>query len=154
MKLSDEQIKSAVDELKYMLPHVDWQIEHWQLDDVVRRVIAKISPAPFDIIEHMKRQAAFSQKNFGPGLRTKGVVDHIRKELAEIEKEPRDLSEWIDVIILGFDGALRLAQEEGIPFEQVVSAWRAKQAKNETRKWPDWRTADPEKAIEHIREAA
>ncbi|MGH6882853.1 MAG: dATP/dGTP pyrophosphohydrolase domain-containing protein [Hypericibacter sp.] len=28
----------------------------------------------------------------------------------------------------------------------------AKQAVNEQRSWPDWRTADPDKAIEHVRE--
>ena len=27
----------------------------------------------------------------------------------------------------------------------------AKQVKNEARTWPDWRTADPNKAIEHDR---
>jgi hypothetical protein len=30
-------------------------------------------------------------------------------------------------------------------------ALKAKQTKNENREWPDWRTAAPGKAIEHIR---
>jgi hypothetical protein len=29
--------------------------------------------------------------------------------------------------------------------------WNEKNQKNETRRWPDWRTSDPEKAIEHDR---
>ena len=30
-------------------------------------------------------------------------------------------------------------------------AIKAKQARNEARTWPDWRTASPDKAIEHDR---
>lgn len=39
-----------------------------------------------DLIAHLTRQAAFSRATFGPGPRTKGVIDHIRKELVEVEK--------------------------------------------------------------------
>lgn len=39
-----------------------------------------------DLIAHLTRQAAFSRATFGPGPRTKGVTDHIRKELEEVEK--------------------------------------------------------------------
>lgn len=35
--------------------------------------------------------------------------------------------------------------------EQIVAALVAKQEKNESRQWPDWRTAEPGKAIEHLR---
>ena len=38
--------------------------------------------------------------------------------------------------------------------EQIAAAIVAKQTKNELRKWPDWRTADPNKAIEHDRSAS
>lgn len=101
----------------------------------------------FDLATHLAGQRAFSLRTFGPGARTKGVVDHIRKELAEIEADPSDISEWIDVVILGFDGALRAGWEPA----EIVAALVAKQAKNEKRRWPDWRTADPDKAIEHDR---
>jgi Protein of unknown function (DUF550) len=106
-----------------------------------------VKNTPFDLIAHLERQRAFSRETFGPGARTKGVLDHIRKELAEIEADPADISEWVDVIILAFDGAWRAGWE---PIE-IVAAIVAKQAKNEARTWPDWRTADPEKAIEHDR---
>ncbi len=100
-----------------------------------------------DLVAHLYRQRDFSLRTFGPGLRSAGVVDHIRKELIEIEAAPSDLAEWIDVVILAFDGAWRI----GATPEQIVAALRAKQAKNEARSWPDWRKADPSKAIEHDR---
>lgn len=101
----------------------------------------------FDLISHLQRQMEFSLKTFGPGARTEGVTDHISKELLEIKNNPRDVEEWIDVIILGFDGAWRT----GATPEQIVSAMVNKQNKNENRKWPDWKTAPLNKAIEHDR---
>jgi hypothetical protein len=101
----------------------------------------------FDLVAHLHRQREMSLKNFGPGARTKGVIDHIKKELNEIEEDPTDITEWVDVIILAFDGAWRAGWEP----EDIVKAIVAKQTKNEARQWPDWRTADPNKAIEHVR---
>lgn len=106
--------------------------------------------ARFDLVSHLARQKAFSERTFGPGARTKGVLDHIRKELTEIEADPSDIMEWVDVIILAFDGAWRAGWEP----QAIVDAIAAKQARNERRRWPDWRTADPDKAIEHVRERA
>lgn len=100
-----------------------------------------------NLIEHLYYQREFSEKTFGPGHRTKGVCDHIRKELKEIEQDPLDLNEWVDIILLSLDGAWRT----GASPEEICNAIRAKQAKNERRVWPDWRTADPNKAIEHDR---
>lgn len=101
----------------------------------------------FDFLAHISRHMEFSQRTFGPGPRAAGVVDHIRKELREIEAAPHDLEEWIDVLMLALDGAWR----SGATPEQIVSQLVAKQTKNEGRKWPDWRTAPPGKAIEHDR---
>lgn len=100
-----------------------------------------------DLEKHLTRQWDFSRKTFGPSTRTAGILDHIRKELAEIEAAPYDLSEWIDVVILAFDGALRRGYEPA----EIVAALEAKQAKNEVRAWPDWRTMPADKAIEHDR---
>ncbi len=101
----------------------------------------------FNLVDHLIRQKEFFEKTFGPGERTAGVIDHIRKELVEIEEHPDDISEWVDVIILAFDGAWIA----GWHAEDIVEAIVAKQTKNENREWPDWRTADPNKAIEHVR---
>lgn len=104
-------------------------------------------PQPFNLLNHLARQRMFSERTFGPGKRTKMVADHIRKELIEIEKNPSDITEWVDVILLGLDGAWR----SGATPAEIVEAIDAKQAKNEGRIWPDWRTMDPERAIEHDR---
>ena len=95
----------------------------------------------------VKRKRAHSVHAFGPGPRTAGVIDHIKRELAEIEAEPGDLSEWVDVILLALDGAWRAGHEP----EAVAAAVLATQSRNEARRWPDWRTADRDKAIEHVR---
>ena len=100
-----------------------------------------------NIIDHLYRQRAFSFRTFGPGTRTAGVCDHIRKELSEIEAAPADISEWVDVILLALDGAWR----SGATPEQIAEAIEAKQTKNENRKWPDWRAMPPDQAIEHDR---
>lgn len=111
--------------------------------------LASGKPAPaFDMVAHLKRQLEWSLKTFGPGDRTEGVIDHICKELAEVSAKPGDLEEWIDVVILALDGAWRAGHAP----EQIISQLVAKQAKNELRKWPDWRTAEPGKAIEHVKE--
>ena len=101
----------------------------------------------FDLVAHIYRARAWSRANFGPGQRTAGLIDHIAKELKEIEASPNDLSEWIDVMILALDGAWRA----GYSPEEIAAALSAKQEKNEGRIWPDWRTAAPDKAIEHVR---
>lgn len=101
----------------------------------------------FNLHAHLQRQRAFSEKTFGPGARTKGVIDHIRKELKEIEADPTDISEWIDVAILALDGAWRA----GFTPEQIIQTLVAKQDKNEARTWPDWRTMSEDQAIEHDR---
>lgn len=96
---------------------------------------------------HLARQREWSMATFGPGTRLHGVLDHIRKELGEIEADPTDVGEWVDVIILAFDGAWRAGWEP----QQIIDAITSKQARNEARTWPDWRTMSPDHAIEHDR---
>lgn len=114
-----------------------------------REEIKEILPVTehFDFVSHLYRQRHFSRKTFGPGARVAGVTDHIAKELAEVRTSGGALYEWVDVIILGLDGALR----SGASPEEIIVAIVEKQARNEARQWPDWRTADPDKAIEHVR---
>jgi hypothetical protein len=114
---------------------------------VAIRIRDECSAGAFDFEAHIVRQIEFSARTFGPGARTSGVIDHIRKELSEIEADPSDIYEWIDVIILGLDGAWRA----GFTPSQIVEALVAKQSKNEARDWPDWRTVPMDKAIEHNR---
>lgn len=108
--------------------------------------------------QHLIRQMAFSHATFGPGERTKGVVDHIRKELAEVEGANGEAAEWVDVVILALDGLTRRlsfcngkrrdpAEVAEIACNMIVG----KQTRNEARIWPDWRTQSADRAIEHDR---
>ncbi|WP_257828610.1 DUF550 domain-containing protein [Burkholderia glumae] len=105
-----------------------------------------VTPEEFDMHAFLRRQRAFSARTFGPGRLTARVCDHIRKELTEVEAAPDDLREWVDVILLGLDGAWRT----GATPEQITAALAAKLATNEGRTWPDWRACDPDRAIEHV----
>lgn len=101
-------------------------------------------------VAHLTRQRDWSTRTFGPGDRLHGVTDHIRKELVEVEEAAKageaTLPEWVDVIILAFDGAWRSGAEPA----EIIAAIKAKQARNEGRTWPDWRTAPADRAIEHV----
>lgn len=101
----------------------------------------------YDLVDHIEQQHDFSLRTFGPGKRTNGLIDHIKKELVEIGNDPADLMEWVDVILLGIDGAWRAGHEP----QQIAQALHDKLEHNKARDWPDWRTTDPDKAIEHVR---
>ncbi|MBL4929366.1 dATP/dGTP pyrophosphohydrolase domain-containing protein [Fuscibacter oryzae] len=116
----------------------------------------------FDLEAHLKRQMAFSRATFGPGERRAGVADHIKRELTgEVipAGSPYEAAEeWVDVVILALDGLTRALREAGVhPGELAAEACgmiEDKQDENEQRNWPDWRTADPNKAIEHVKAQA
>lgn len=154
-RLTKDQVKArfphnGMDKLFMALIACDWM--HGDLvgaDDTPPSQdwpVAEMSRA-FDFHAHLVRQRTFSEKTFGPGPRTAGVLDHIRKELIEIEAAPADLSEWIDVVILALDGAWRAGHSP----DQIIGALVVKQDRNEARVWPDWRTAPTDRAIEHDR---
>jgi hypothetical protein len=117
------------------------------------------------------RQVAVSRVNFGPNERTKGVIEHIREELDEIEAESTPhgrAEEWLDVAILAFDGLTRAIREgcrnpnETVPVagyeptnnhiaQTAVTMYAHKVGKNELREWPDWRTVSEDNKIDHVR---
>ena len=97
--------------------------------------------------DYIARQESWSSKTFGNGVRTKGITEHIRKELLEIEAAPHDVEEWIDVVILALDGAWRA----GYSPSQICAALEAKQAKNFKRNYP--MPISEDHPSEHIREA-
>ncbi|MEM9355204.1 MAG: dATP/dGTP pyrophosphohydrolase domain-containing protein [Pseudomonadota bacterium] len=103
-----------------------------------------------DLIAHMKRQRAFSKATFGPGERTAGICDHIRKDLNEIQSAQSRVTraeEYVDVVLLALDGLWRA----GLQPDEIAEAIEAKQTQNEMHNWPDWRTAPTDQATEHIR---
>lgn len=95
--------------------------------------------------EYLQRHKNWSLSTFGSGRRTEGLCKHITKELHEIRKEPNDLMEWIDVIILAFDGAWRA----GYTPTQIINALVQKQAINFQRQWNHASDSEP---TEHVRE--
>lgn len=123
------------------------RIIHEDVLNELQDAAPQASADAFDFAAHLARQAEFSARTFGPGARVAGICDHIRKELIEVETSGGDMKEWVDVIILGLDGAWR----SGATPQEIIAAIVAKQVKNEARTWPDWRTVDPNKAIEHDR---
>ena len=113
-----------------------------------------------DLQQHLLRQMAWSHATFGPGERTNGVIDHIRKELVEVEDANGEAAEWVDVVILALDGLTRRLAFCGVaggrrdPAEVAETACKmivGKQTRNEGRDWPDWRGQSIDKAIEHVR---
>lgn len=104
----------------------------------------------FNLIEHLKRQNEFSAKTFGPPREpnaSAGVIDHLKEEITEVESDPKDIMEWIDIMMLASDGAFR----EGYTPENIAAAWAMKLDINMSRTWPDWRSAEPGKAIKHVK---
>ena len=84
-----------------------------------------------DLQAYIRKQSEWSVKTFGGGLRTKGLIEHIVEELGEIEENPGDVFEWVDVIILALDGAWRT----GHTAEEICEALAHKQQTNFARKW-------------------
>jgi len=80
----------------------------------------------------LKVHIEWSRKTFGEGMRTLGLCKHIASELEEIKKAPKDLEEWIDVLVLGFDGAWRA----GYTPKEIIAMLEFKQAKNMKREYP------------------
>lgn len=146
----EEEINNLMTELEdaeYTVKSAKDRLAELQGAPIVSATLA--AKVGYDLVAHLHRQRAFSLKAFGPESRAKGVVAHIRKELTEIEADPTDLTEWIDVALLAFDGAWRAGHTP----EEIVVAFNAKLAKNEAREWPDWRTRSGDEPIEHVKPA-
>ena len=132
-------------------------------------------PAPNDSLlldQHVVRSFAFSRATFGPGARSEGIIQHIEKEITELreainKEDSNDVEvamEWADLLILSLDGLTRhLAYNVATRDDKtemvdprmlavdVVRLLNHKQARNESREWPNWRDFDQDCPIEHIR---
>ena len=155
-------IDAQIQRLFQELDRVDAAGREWSVPTAP--VIDQPGEERFDFLQHLKEQAEWSGMTFGPGTRTRGLCDHISKELKEIEKaaavarffstdsrfveEDRAglLEEWIDIVILGLDGAWRTGSSP----QQIIDALVAKTKKNHAREVARL-AADPNKAIEHDR---
>lgn len=147
-KLEDWQLDQILTGVKSQVNHNGWEEPYVRnrLRHELERILSALEPSE-TIETYYARQIEWSKNTFGPALRTKGIIDHIKKELKEIEAEPHDLSEWIDVVILAMDGFWR----HGGSVDDLMTRLLAKQQKNIARTWPDWRTMSEDVAIEHDR---
>ena len=141
---------------RHISEHRDAYVSLFDLREIASRfraALAPTCPAPQSSLtreqleDYYSRQIEWSRKTFGPGKRTGGILQHIRKELAEIEAQPADLSEWIDAVILAMDGYWR----HGGTAQSFMPDLLAKQAKNFSREWPTPTSEDM--AVEHVRES-
>lgn len=119
-------------------------------------------------------KAVWSLSTFGPGVRTRGITEHIRRELTEIEADPNDVMEWVDVVLLAMDGFWRawmgrhiaehnragraetwehFSQEVAEHVADVFLQWLIdKDGANRFRKWPP--PGPEDQPTEHVREGA
>lgn len=107
--------------------------------------------------QHLVRQMVFSKSTWGPGARTLGVLDHLKKEIEEVEQSNGSAVEWVDVAILALDGLTRqlwasseYSQSADSVAATAVNMIIGKQGRNEVRTWPSWHDSDPDKAMERV----
>ncbi len=96
----------------------------------------------------MEDMIKWNLRTFGPGERLSGTVKHIKKELKEIEKEPHDLIEWVDVILLAMNGAFR----HGHSGQDIIEAIHKKVEINKNRVWANWEETPEGQPITHVKE--
>ena len=96
-------------------------------------------------IDFVVERNNWSIATFGPGKCTKGIIEHIKLDLQEIEEEPLDLFEWIDVMNLALDGYFR---HGGKPVQLLAMLW-VKLSICKSRKYPKPKSED--EPSEHIR---
>lgn len=88
---------------------------------------------PWTILQYIQTQIKWSLKIFQQGRSDTDLIDNIQKKLDEIKNQPGKLTEWIDIIILGLDGAWR----NGFAPVDIIKALREKQLINITNNEPD-----------------
>lgn len=76
-------------------------------------------------------QEKWSLKVFGPGERTEQILSHIESEIKEVRADPADCKEWIDIMSMAFDGAVR----SGHSVDEVMRCWISKMLEVRTRKY-------------------
>jgi hypothetical protein len=91
--------------------------------------------------------AEWSQQTFGPdNVRGPlGPLKHLEKEAREAQKEPTDLTEYADCLLLILDASRRA----GFSVDQVIDAAFVKLEVNKARTWP--KPVD-DMPVEHVRD--
>ena len=88
-----------------------------------------------NLFSFLNRRARWSNETFGrtvnPAKMVSGILEHIRSEVKEIEIDPFDITETVDLILLAFE----LANRAGHTPHDLIKAIQAKQVINESRTW-------------------
>lgn len=142
--------------LAELVPNVLVRADTESLTDIAHVIVGELGPVDRDAAvrwrhfrDLFEQVGTWSLATFGPGPRAEAILDHVAKEARECLAKPTDAEEWIDLAMLAMDGARRCA---GIgTAAQWLRVLDDKHRKNQARTWPDWRTQDPAKAIEHDR---
>ena len=85
-------------------------------------------------------------KDCEPPYDIKPLLAHFRKELNEIEKDPNDMEEWADALILLLGGFARQFSHRGFISYSLILSAKKKLEINKSREWGD---ADEFGIIEH-----
>lgn len=102
--------------------------------------------------EFASAQQDWSEKTFGPASHRGplGPLKHLAKEAVEAQDavgKEGYLEELADCLFLLVDATWR----SGYWTSDLISEAFKKLDKNKEREWGDWRTKDPNAAIEHVR---
>src|SRR3990167_6280348 len=84
-----------------------WRIYNKEtiVKDIERELLAHGKQVREEIHQFIRDGEEWSLRTFGEGYRSKQLANHLRKEIDEIEANPRALEEYVDVILLALDGA-------------------------------------------------
>ena len=111
----------------------------------------------YDFENWFCRRDEWSMATFGPSRGFEGALDHLKKEVTEIEKSPYDTEEWIDALFLVTDGLCRMLRAANPDltgadaFEIMMEVANRKLDKNMRREWPSVSEQIRGKAVEHVR---
>lgn len=92
------------------------------------------------------QQAEWSRATFGSDMERgpAGALKHLAKEVAEAQKSPDDIMEYVDCLFLTFDASRRA----GFSYDELLAAAWRKLEINKARKWSKPTSDEP---VEHDR---
>lgn len=159
-------------EYRTLLYHVHKVVEHkddytfyHKTDDGEKKIyivsksyVCSIAQENKESIQHFTmdrfflEQQKWSYTTFGPPEHRgpNGPLEHLKLEAEEALNTlgTEKTKEIVDCFFLAIDAAHR----HGLCLDDLIEKAFEKLKENKKRDWPDWRTMDPNKAIEHIRE--
>jgi hypothetical protein len=80
-----------------------------------------------------------------PKSTTQSALEHLKDEIKEIEKEPKDVVEYADALAL----LLEAAGRSGIEVTDILVAYRDKMKLNKSRTWEEM----PNGSYKHVKES-